>query len=322
MLNNKNTMTRGISAAIAANMMFGAAFPFTKFIFDAGISYYTMLSWRFLTAFVIMGLLGLTGILKINLRGKRVLRLIPVVLCEPCIYFIVESFGIDLTTASESAAIIALIPIGVIALSRLILKEKTGAPVTAAILLSVAGVIMIVAAGSFSLSFNIAGYLFLFAAVAAAAFYNIGVRKVSDEFTGTEIAFAATIGGSVLFSAAALIKHGFADGDLSQLLTVFHGSNVTLNIISMLFLTVMSSIMGFILINYAIASIGPARTSSFSGITTLVSVAGGMLFLRERPSPLQLCGMAVVIFAVWAANSGIADKLKRRDKICSLRKTK
>ena len=298
----KNPKLTGILAAVSANIIFGAAFPFTKFLFDANISYYAMLSWRFLFACAAMGLLAVFGVFRLRFRGKKIIKLLPIALCEPCLYFIFESYGIDRTTAAESSAIIATIPIGVMLASFFFLREKIRPLQILAVIVSVAGVIVMLVGGSFDASFSIAGYLFLFAAVAAAVFYNIGVRRVIDEFSSVEITFATTVAGMLFFNGIALVRYGLFERDMSPMLLPFATQDRAMILASILFLAFASSIAAFILINISIARIGPTRASTFAGFTALVSVVGGMLFIGERLSLIKLAGIALVVLGVYGAN--------------------
>ena len=52
-----------------------------------------------------------------------------------------------------------------------------------------------------------------------------------------------------------------------------------------------------------VAKLGPGRTGSFSGVTTLVSVISGVFLLGEDFSLLQGVGTLLVLLGVYGANS-------------------
>ena len=60
--------------------------------------------------------------------------------------------------------------------------------------------------------------------------------------------------------------------------------------------------MAFLLYNLAIAYIGTNRSASFVGISTVVSILAGVVFLKERFSVLQAAGTFFVIGGVYLAN--------------------
>jgi len=258
-----------------------------------------LLSWRLTIATLVMAGLAACGVLKMNFSGKKLLRLLPIGLAEPCLYFVCESYGLVLTTASESGTIIAFIPITVLILCRLIFKERHSRGQSIGVLLSVAGIICVVLAGGFSASFSLVGYALLFGAVLIAAFYNIGVRWASDEFNSAEITFGTNVLGLFFFCILAC-GEGLIKGNLAEMMLLpLHNTQVLVNIFM---LALGASIGAFMLIIHAISIIGPTRSSSFAGITTITTIIFGLILLGERMLPWQLAGAAMIIVGVWAAN--------------------
>jgi drug/metabolite transporter (DMT)-like permease len=298
----------GMAAAIGGNVIFGFTFVFTKQILNAGMSPYALLAWRLIIASVVLALLTASGLFKMNFSGKRVLRLLPVGLAEPCLYFVCETHGIARTTAAESGTIIALIPIAVLLLARLTFKERHTRGQFAGVLLSVAGVICVALAGGFSAQFSLSGYALLFGAVITAAFYNIGVRWLKSEFNSAEITFATNVLGLLFFTLLAC-GEGLRTGNLAAVwLLPLHNPQVLFNI---LLLALGASIGAFMLVIFAIGAIGPTRSSSFAAITTITSILFGMVLLSERLLPWQLAGAAMIIVGVWAANHFVAPVPQR-----------
>lgn len=54
----------------------------------------------------------------------------------------------------------------------------------------------------------------------------------------------------------------------------------------------------------AIVKIGVNRTSSFVGVSTVVSIIAGVLLLGENFSAYQLIGVIIIIIGVYIANTG------------------
>jgi len=288
-----------MAAAFTGNIVFGFTFVFTKQILNAGMSPYALLSWRLIIACTVMAALGACGVLHLRFKGKRLLRLLPLGLAEPCFYFICESYGIAKTTASESGTIIAVIPIAVLLLTRLVFKERHSRGQIFGVLFSVIGIVCVVLASGFSASFSLCGYALLFGAVIVAAFYNIGVRWLGNEFTSAEITFGTNALGMLFFTLLA-VGEGLLKGNLAQIFWLpLHNPQVLINVV---LLALGASIGAFMLIIYAIGSIGPTRSSSFAGITTTTTILFGLIILGERMLPGQLLGAAMIIVGVWCAN--------------------
>lgn len=185
--------TLGMIATLVASLLFGFSFLFTKGAVDR-VSAFTLLSWRFVTALVVMSILALCGAIKLNFRGKRFGAVLTMAIFQPVIYFIGESVGMRLTTASESGTIIAVIPIFVLIFSAVFLKERPTRLQVMGIVLSIAGVICIALVKGFSASLNPLGYAMLFVAVMGDVGYAIAARK-ADEFSSFEKTYLMAVVG-------------------------------------------------------------------------------------------------------------------------------
>lgn len=63
------------------------------------------------------------------------------------------------------------------------------------------------------------------------------------------------------------------------------------------------SVLSFFLYNVAIVKIGVNRTSSFVGVSTVVSIIAGVLLLSEKFSTYQVIGVIMIITGVYVANA-------------------
>ena len=113
----------GCACAVSCETLFGLSYLFTKKI-TSDVDAVTLLGWRFLLAFIMMNILLATGYININIKKKHLPSLLKIAFLQPIAYFSCETFGIQMTTASESGAIIASIPIASLAASILFLHKK------------------------------------------------------------------------------------------------------------------------------------------------------------------------------------------------------
>ena len=106
--------------------------------------------------------------------------------------------------------------------------------------------------------------------------------------------------GAILFGILALAE-GVSTGTMAQLIALpLHEKGF---LVAILYGGICSSILGFILVNTAIALLGVNRTASFIGISTVVSIIAGVLLLGESFSLFQIAGAAVIIAGVYIANT-------------------
>ncbi len=90
---------KGILYVLLGNTIFGLSFLFSKQAL-AVAPLMVVLMWRFVLAFVCMTALRAAGVIHMNFSGKPLKKLIPVVIAQPVIYFVVEAIGISRTSSS------------------------------------------------------------------------------------------------------------------------------------------------------------------------------------------------------------------------------
>lgn len=90
----------------------------------------------------------------------------------PAAYFIFETYGIELTSASESGTILACIPIFTVLASALFLHEMPSKFQVGGVLLSTVGIVIITLLKGTSPTFNPLGYVLLSGRCSATSFIS------------------------------------------------------------------------------------------------------------------------------------------------------
>lgn len=294
-MNRKDTAL-GICAALTANIIFGFSFMFSKIALQYARPL-TILAVRFTVAFIIMTLLWAFGIIKLNFKGKSIKKLVIMAVMQPLLYFIFELYGIDNTSSAISGIIISLVPVGVIIISLLFLSEKPTKLQIISSAVSLAAVILISIYGNNGGKNNIIGVVLLLLAVVCAAVFNILSRSEADKFTPFERTYMMFLVGSVGFNIIAAISLGKT-----------YLSDISTNIVipefdfAIIYLAVISSILAFMLYNFATSKIDAVRAASFSNIITVVSVFAGIVILNEQLSVFQIICCLLIIAGVYGVN--------------------
>ena len=68
---------------------------------------------------------------------------------------------------------------------------------------------------------------------------------------------------------------------------------------AMVYLSVFSSIMAFLFINFASNTLPVAKTTAFCNLTTAISMFAGVVFLHEPFGLVSLAASAMIILGVW-----------------------
>ncbi len=287
---NKNAHIAGIGFAV----IFGFSFLFSKLAL-VHLSPMGLLAYRFLFAFLTFYLLKLLKIVHIKIDRKMLFAILPVIIFQPVLYFIFETYGLRLTSSGEAGLMIALIPVFVALFSAILLKEKPSFIQLIFILMSVSGVILIQIYTRFELNSTIWGFILLFGAVLSATFFNIISRKVNQSYHASEITFLMMIAGAITFNVIYII-----DLLIHQQIASYITNILPLNVFFPVFiLGSLVSTGGFFLVNYTLHHMPAHISSIYTNLSTIVALLAGVIFLHETISIYHLLGSLLIIGGVY-----------------------
>lgn len=299
-----------------AGLVFSSIFGFSFLLTKEGLELLTpfhLLGFRFAVAFLCLSILRFIGIININLKGKKLNKLFLLALFQPGIYFFCETTGMLYITSSEAGMMIALVPVAVTILAAIILNEKPTLLQSVFVALSVSGVFFIIFnRGESQIEGNYLGLLLLGIAVIAAAFYNIISRQLSLEFSAVEITYVMMGFGALVFNLIAIHEKNF---NLSNYFNLIKNKDV---LISVIYLGVLSSVVGFFMMNYTLSKITAAEAAVFTNLTTVVSIIAGVIFRNEAFGKIQIMGAVLIIIGVWGTNyfgRPVVEKGAKNEKI-------
>jgi len=279
---NKNKSFKIYSAAVISHVFWGFSFMASRIALNS-TDVILVLSHRFLLAVAAMSLLPLSGLAKLNLKGKPILPLIALGLAEPVIYFFGEQYGILHSTTIFSGVMIAMIPIVSTVAAAPLLGERPGAGQLLFGLLSVGGVVGVGLMSKSQGTLDWIGVAALVVAVLSACAYTLLSRGISGRFSPFERTYMVMAVGAAVFTALALLR---CRGSAAAYFLPFAQPRYALAI---LFLALCCSVAAYFLSAYSITHLPVAQATVFLNLTTAVSVFAGVVFLRE---PLTWTGLA------------------------------
>lgn len=295
-MTDKSKQFKGSIAALIVNIIFGFSFLFSK----VALSYahpLIILAVRFTIAFAALNLLWLFGIVKLNFKGKPKKKILLMSLAQPLLYFIFELYGIENTSSAISGVIISLVPVVVIILSAFFLKEKPTLSQILFSLLSLAAIAVISILSDNGAKNKLFGIILLLGAALCAAVFNILSRTESEHYSPFERTYIMFLVGTAGFNAMSVASLG--KSYTSEILRAVSSAPFWGAI---LYLSILSSIVAFMLYNYSTSVISPVRSSSFSNLITVVSVLAGLFILKESLSVPQLVCCLFIIIGVFGVN--------------------
>lgn len=296
-MKTKSSQFKGSMAALLVNIIFGFSFLFSK----VALGYahpLVILAVRFTVAFAVLNLLWLFGAVKMSFKGKPLWGIALMSLTQPLLYYIFELYGIDNTSSAMSGIIISLEPVAVMILATIFLKEKPSKSQIFFSALSLVSIVIISILSDNGVKNKVFGIVLLSGATLCAAVFNILSRSTSKDYSPFERTYIMFLVGTVGFNA---IGFGALRGEfIPELISAsvhfeFWGA--------ILYLSVISSILAFMLYNYSTGVITPVRSASFSNLITVVSVLAGILILREpMMSVAEIICCVLIILGVFGVN--------------------
>ncbi len=277
--------------AFFSNFIFGFSFLFSNMALKTTTPS-VLLAYRFVFAFLILNILALFKVIRLNFKGKRLGALVLMGIFQPVLYFYCENYGLLYSSVTFSAIMLALVPIGAMLYSAVFMKESPSLVQVLFGALSVAGVILM--SNGQGGKTSVLGAVLLFGAIVSAIGFNAISRTSSKEFSPVERTYIMFMVASLVFTVSALIENA---SDLTLLYKpLFNGGFVA----SVLYLGGLSSVVAFILLNYANTYLPLSKTTVFSNVITVVSVFAGMVILKETPITIWNISLsAVIIIGIW-----------------------
>ncbi len=286
----------GIFAALFANVIFGFSFIFSKIALSVAHPL-IILAARFTVAFLVLNLLVITGLIKINLKGKPLKKLLLMSLAQPLFYFILELYGINNVSSALSGIIISLVPVGVLLYSSVFSTEKPNNLQRICTFVSILGVCLISFLSNDGAKNKTLGVVLLIGAVICAVAFNILSRNISSSFTPFERTYFMFLTAFIGFNS---IAAGVLGKDyITEIKIAFSSLDF---ITSIIYLAIISSVFAFLLYNYSTTHIPAVCSSSFSSIITVVSLFAGIFILKESFSVWEIILCIPIILGVLGVN--------------------
>jgi drug/metabolite transporter (DMT)-like permease len=212
------------------------------------------------------------------------------------LYNLLFMFGLNYTTASNSALFISLSPLFAALILALLKRERINSLVVAGLLLSTAGVFLVIHNKAVGLSFSrqaLTGDLLTLCAAMFWALYTIKARPLLEKYSAIKVTAYSMAAGSVFLlpiSAHELLHQSWnaiSPGSWS----------------AFAFSTFFSGGIAFTLWYQGVKKIGVTRTIAYHYLVPFVAVLFAALFLAERITILQITGGICILSGVYLVQS-------------------
>ncbi len=224
-------------------------------------------------------------------------------LSEPFFYFIGESFGLKYVSTTISSAIIATIPLFSPLAAALFTREKVTFFAWSGIIVSFAGILLMVFNLDFSFNAEPKGIALLFLAVFSAVAYSILIKRLANKYSALTIISTQSLIGAIYFLPLFLVM------DFSTFITITPPLSVILAIIQ---LSVFGSCMAFLLFIMVIAKLGMVKANLFTNLIPVFTAILSYFVLSEIFTVQKIIAMFLVIGGIVVAQTREIMELLRR----------
>jgi drug/metabolite transporter (DMT)-like permease len=282
-----------VAALFAAVLLWGGSFAAMRLSVQA-MSPWSVMWLRMVIALAVI--LPFAGRLKTDAyRRGDWKRLAPMVLFQPCLYFLFESNALCLTTSSQAGVISASVPIMVAVGAWMMLGEPLGGRTLAGLFLSVAGVAVLSLSGNSdqAAAHPLLGNLLELAAMACAAVNMIMVKQLCDRYNPWLLTAIQVFAGTLFFSPGLVLL-------LREPGVVW----TTPLVLSIVFLGALVTLGAFGLYNWGMSHVPASRASVFINLVPVTAVAIGWMAMGESLSGAQCVAAAAVVIGVGISQKG------------------
>lgn len=276
---------RAIAMLVAVMAIWGGSIPVSKL----GVTQFpplTLALLRFaIAAALLWPLWRVRGaVATVAWRDAFVLGLLGVAL-----YYVGFYEGLRLTTATRAAVLQAAVPAVTAVLARVISGERQSRAVIAGIVLSIAGVLVVIGGGvrAHVPASALLGDLLVLASVFAWSLYTV-VAKRHASVDAIELTTKTAIAGALLLLPAAAIEW----------LAGLRAAPTPGGWAALLYLGVVSSALAYAWYGRALRALGAAQVANYINLLPVVAVAAAAVLLGERPDRASLAGGVLVLAGV------------------------
>jgi drug/metabolite transporter (DMT)-like permease len=239
---------------------------------------------------------------KIN--GKHIGLFLLLALFEPFLYFVGECYGIISISPTLASILISLIPLLAPIPAWYIFREKFTFTNFIGLIISIAGVSLVIMGEDSAKPAAIGGVLLMILAVFSAVCHSVFVRKLASHYnTFTIVTYQSTFG--LIYFLPWFYFMGF-----KEFVTKHHTYEMVLPVVK---LAVFASTFAFLLFVYSIQKLGMARTNVFVNLIPVFTAVLSYFILKEEFSMIKITGIIVVIAGLVFSQVNQQARLTRKN---------
>jgi drug/metabolite transporter (DMT)-like permease len=280
---------------LIAVVVWAFAFPFIKIGLDE-LSFINLTIMRFFIVCSVFLIILITQSKKFSkLQKKDIIPIFVLGFFGVIVYHLGLNYGEQYVSPGAASLIIATIPIQILILAAILLKEKITYTKLIGIALAIIGVLIISFWGTKDTTFEIkyiTAAIAIFVAAVVGAFYTIAGKKLLNRYNGLSLTVYAILLGSI-----GLLPFAINSSIISQI------SNLSIKgWFAITFLGIFSTVIGYVIWYVALEKKTAAEVSIYLYLVPVLSSIISYFLLNEEITYMFILGGFLVIFGLVIVN--------------------
>lgn len=286
----------------------GLSYIFVKLSMEYASSF-DVLAHRFSLAFFSMLLFNRFSKRKLYYSKKDLLRLLPLGILYPTLFFILQILGLGYATAMQTGLVTSLSPIVTLFFAYALMREPVKRNQILGVVVAVLGVFFLqwmnlrqAESGEFI------GFVLVLSSVFVMSLNIVLTRAYSKEYSWRKMTSYTLTLSFLVFNLIALISHGI-QGDWQAFL---HPLSQSSYLLVLSFLGILSSFVTAIITAFALTHVPSVSVAVFSSFSTLVTLVSSIVILGESFFWYHFVGSLCILFGAFVANNPIKSSANTR----------
>lgn len=216
------------------------------------------------------------------------------------LYLVIFVKGIALTTAGNTALILASMPMWTAVLSFFFLSERLPQITWIGLLVTLVGTVVVTTQGSGAVSLSseyFVGNLFVLLAAIVWAAGTVLSKSILESMSPLRLAFIS----ASITTPLHLVLAYFAAQEMPDF---WAETTKPMTVIAIVYSGVFSTGVAYATWHAGVRAVGGSHAAVYQNVVTLVAVVGGWIFLSEQPMAIQILGGCLTIVGLLLMRTG------------------
>ncbi len=276
----------GHLAALIVVILWGTTFVSSKVLLNEGLMPSDIFFYRFLIAYVLLGLVVRHKLWADNIKDE--LTLFGLGVMGGSLYFLLENMALIYSTSANVSVIVSTTPLLTALLLAIFYRnERLNRLQIMGTILAFIGMVFVVLNGQLILHLNPLGDTLAFGASLTWATYSLLMRRIMNKYDSDFITRKVFAYGLLTILPYFLF--------IKPLNIDFEVLSRTSVLINLAFLGILASIVGYLLWNWVMKKIGAVRATSYIYSQSFITMVAAVCFLDERITWMAILGTCILV---------------------------